>query len=139
MFKDKAVTIRGKLAEMIYKLRLYIKPEDKELQKLYENVLENLRKDKSKYVSDKANESKIETMRSNFMSQVIMQKIEKLDKKYLKKESLLMAKPKKSDKFKDFRYKRSKKDYEKIGNKNGVIKKLKKRVNKRRALTKVKQ
>jgi len=100
--------------------------------------LENLRKDKSKYVSDKANESKIETMRSNFMSQVIMQKIEKLDKKYLKKESLLMAKPKKSDKFKDFRYKRSKKDYEKIGNKNGVIKKLKKRVNKRRALTKVK-
>jgi len=47
----------------------------------------------------------------------------------LKKESTLIAKPKKTDKLKDFRFKRSrtKKDFEKMANKNGVIKKLKKR------------
>jgi hypothetical protein len=83
MFKDKSVSIRGKLAEIIYKIRMYIKPGDNDLLKLYENVLEKLRKDKSKYVADKANESKIETMRSNFMSGLIMSKIEKRDKKFL--------------------------------------------------------
>ena len=68
-------------------------------------------------------------MRSNFMSQLTLTKIEKNDKKFLKKESTLIAKPKKTDKLKDFRFKRSrtKKDFEKMANKNGVIKKLKKR------------
>lgn len=55
LFEDKAVGVKGALAKILKDLRLWISSEDEKLLEIFNECLEVLRKDKSKYVSSKAN------------------------------------------------------------------------------------